>query len=210
VVLGRDRHDLLAQFPQSESFWHEQQAIADQTWSLAAQGLPWPPTSVAEALQVLRTGLAHFPADLRLLPYCFTSAEQWMRRHGLADDADFMRLMDAQLLISAQTTSRQVNALYSATALDLPRQGVYHVAGGMGNIAQILADKFEALGGRLLYRQQVTGIDVRAGCVRGVQVQHGKRSSDREFLPADFVVANLTPASLYHLLATDSPQGLRR
>ncbi len=127
VTLRGDMADVIAQFPQSESFWHDQQAAADLGWSMAAQGLPWPPTDRAELHQLLRVGLAHFPATLRLLPLAFSTVEQWLRRHGLADDAEFRRLIDAQLLISAQTTSHHANVLYSATALDLARQGVCHV-----------------------------------------------------------------------------------
>ena len=49
------------------------------------------------------------------------------------------QFVDAQLLISAQTTSRYANALYGASALDLPRRGVVHLEGGIGAIAQSLA-----------------------------------------------------------------------
>lgn len=210
VELGRDSSALLAQFPQSETFWREQQAVADLTWAMAAAGLPWPPTSPAELEQLLRVGLANFPADLRLLPLAFRTAAQWLKQHGLHQDSAFRRFIDAQLLISAQTTSPQANALYSATALDLARQGVYHVAGGMGGIAQTLADKLTALGGQLRYRHQVTGIQVEASQARGVWFRVGKRGRNTEFMPADFVIANLTPASLDTLLGEQSPAGLRR
>ena len=203
VVLDRDNSDMLAQFPQSESFWHAQKSVADQTWALAAGGLPWPPTSMDELRQLVQSGIRHFPADLRLLPLVFSTAAQWMSRHGLGADAEFVRLLDAQLLISAQTTSHHANALYSATALDLPRQGVQHVEGGMGGIAQTLAKTFESLGGRLLYRHQVTGIKVDAGRVRGLYVREGKRRQATDFVSADVVVANLTPATLDTLLGED-------
>jgi C-3',4' desaturase CrtD len=210
VALSRDSADMIAQFPQSQSFWREQSAIADMAWSLAAQGLPWPPASRAELLQLLRVSLAHFPGVMRLLPFVFATTQQWMQRHGLADDAEFVRLIDAQLLISAQTTSQHANALYSATALDLARQGTYQVQGGMGTIAQTLVDKLVALGGRVLYRHPVTGIEVHEGHVRGVYVQTGKRASQNTFLPADFLIGNLTPTSLDRLLGEGGSPHLQR
>jgi C-3',4' desaturase CrtD len=210
VEFRRDNFDVIAQFPYSQSFWSEQAVTADLLWTLAAEGLPWPPGNRDELLQLLRVALSRVPDIARLLPYVAATTRQWMKRHGLADDAEFVRLIDAQLLISAQTTSGDANALYSAAALDLARQGTYQVQGGMGTIAQTLADKLTALGGRVLYRKQVTDIEMSGGRVRGVYVRTGKRASQRAFLPADFVIANLTPISLDRLLGEDSTPTLRR
>jgi phytoene dehydrogenase-like protein len=210
VTISRDLADMMGQFPHSQSFWQEQQSIADLVWPLAAQGLPWPPTSQGELFQLLHVGLSNFTGATRLLPLLFSSAHDWIKRHALTDDAEFVRLVDAQLLISAQTTSRHANALYSATALDLARQGTYYVQGGMGTIAQTLADKLAALGGRIHYRQRVTRLDVQDGRVRGVYIQNSKHSSKRTFWSTDFVIANLTPASLDRLLAASSPPRLQR
>ncbi len=80
----------------------------------------------------------------------------------------------------------------------------------MGGIAQTLADKVTALGGRVCYRRHVTGLDLRAGQVRGVYVRTGKHSKAREYMPVDFVIANLTPASLTRLLGDHAPAYLRR
>ncbi|MBC7815260.1 MAG: FAD-dependent oxidoreductase, partial [Burkholderiales bacterium] len=135
-----DREDVLRQFPQSAEFWNEQAIVADLSWSLAARGLPWPPADAMELLTLARTGLSQFPRDLRLLPLACLSAAHWLRRYGLDRDPAFRRFIDGQLIISAQTTSSDANALYSATALDLPRQGVYHAVGGMGAIAETLAE----------------------------------------------------------------------
>lgn len=210
VEFSRDNVDVIAQFPQSQSFWSQQAATADLLWALTAQGFPWPPGNGNELLQLLRVALQRIPKIARLLPYVTATTQQWMNRHGLADDAEFVRLIDAQLLISAQTTSGAANALYSAAALDLARQGTYQVEGGMGTIAQTLADKLTALGGRVLYRKQVTGIELSAGRVRGVYIRTGKRASQRAFVPADYVITNLTPASLDRILHEDSPPRLKR
>ncbi|MBL8165004.1 MAG: FAD-dependent oxidoreductase [Anaerolineae bacterium] len=210
IALTRDNRDVIKQFPNSEHFWEHQSHIADLGWSLSAAGLPWPATSLSEILELARVGLAHFPEDLLLLPLAFRTAYQWLAQHGMALDFAFTRFIDAQLLISAQTTSQHANAIYSATALDLARQGVYHVAGGIGGLAETLVSKLEALGGEIRYRQRVTRIAIESGRTTGVYVKHGRRAKDEVFIPADFVIANLTPWSLDSLLGDSSPARLQR
>ncbi len=208
VLLSRDRQSLLDLFPHSARFWGEQAHLADRVWMLAAEALPWPPGDWRELMRLSGIGLRHLPAALDLLPLAFHSAAQWLARHRLADDCVFRRMIDAQLLISAQAVASEANALYSAIALDLPRQGVYHVEGGMGGIAQTLAGKVRELGGEVHYKRKATRIVVHDGRVSGVQMEVRRRSE--EYLPADFVVANVTPWSLDQLLAEDSPPALRR
>jgi C-3',4' desaturase CrtD len=209
VALTRDNADVLSKFPDSERFWEHQSRIADLGWPIAAQGLPWPPTSLTELLGLARVGLANLPQDLLLLPLAFRSAYRWLDQHGLTQELSFVRFIDAQLLIAAQTTSRHANAVYSATALDLAQQGVYHVEGGVGGLAETLVAKLRELGGEVLYRQRVTRVHVKGGRATGVSVQHGHRAKQVEFIAADFVVANLTPWSLDNLLGEDSPTKLR-
>jgi C-3',4' desaturase CrtD len=210
VALTHDNQDVIRQFPSSERFWEHQSRLADLGWSMSAAGLPWPPTSLSELLRLARVGVSHLPADLLLLPLALRTASQWVAQHGLAQDIPFNRFIDAQLLISAQTTGQHANAVYSATALDLARQGVYHVEGGIGGLADALVEKIESLGGEVRFRQRVTHIHTEAGRATGVTVQQGRRGKTDEFLPADILLANLTPWSLDSLLGEDSPARLRR
>ncbi len=204
IALTRDNADVLRAFPHTASFWREQAALAELGWSLSAQGLPWIPTNAAEVAQLVKVGLANFPRDLRVIPHALISAQQWLRWRGLAHDPAFVRFIDAQLLISAQTTSRGANALWSATALDLARQGVYHVEGGIGGISEQLVEKIRELGGQVLFRHQVTRINQING--RAVSVETKRKGT----FAADYVIANLTPWSLDDLLGDDSPRGLHR
>lgn len=210
VALTTDNADVLHVFPQSESFWKHQSKVADLGWRLSASGLPWPPTSLTEFLQLVRVGLTYFPNDLLLLPLAFRTTYQWIKQHGLEQDKTFVRFIDAQLFISSQTTARHANAVYSGTALDLARQGVYHVQGGIGGLAETLVAKIREFGGEVIYRRHVTQIHVEGGRVTGVSVKEGRRSQRTEFLPADFVIGNLTPWSLDELLGEASPAQLKR
>jgi C-3',4' desaturase CrtD len=210
AALTRDNADVLEKFPHTMRFWDEQQRLADLGWRMAAPGLPWPPGDATEMSQIMQVGLANFPAAVRALPYVFQTAAGWLRRSGLADDPVFRRFLDAQLLISAQTTSEHVNAIWGATALDLARQGVYHVAGGMGGLAEALVQKIHDLGGEVRFRQRATEVVVRDGRVSGIHVKQGRRGTQTDFVPADFVIANVTPWSLDSLLGEGSPARLRQ
>ncbi len=210
VALTRDNADVLAKFPETEAFWREQNQIADLCWSLSAQGIPWPPTTLAELARLAKIGLMNFPADTKAIPFGLGTVGSWLKKHGLDTHIPFTRFIDAQLLISAQTVAQNANGLYGATALDLARQGVNHVEGGIGGLAETLVEKIGELGGQVLYRQRVTRIKVEGRRVTGVYAKKGIRATQEEFFPADFVVGNLTPWSLDCLLDEASPKNLQR
>lgn len=206
IPVAKDKQAILQAFPHSASFWKEQEQLADVGWSLAAQGLPFPPQSIAEWKQIIRVGLKNIPAGLRVLPYVFSSTYDWLARHGLYKDRAFVRFIDGQLLISAQTTSRFANAMYSATALDLARQGVVHVQGGIGQLAESLFNKVIEYDRDFHYRRQVTGFQTEKGHVTGVHYQIGRRNTQIDTLACDFVVANLTPLTLDKLQGIAEPE----
>ncbi len=210
VVFGKDQRDLLRAFPHSATFWRRQRELAAFGWKLGGRGLPWPPADGSEMLQLACALFDHAPEASRHWPFALRSVADWMDRDLPGEDDEFRRLLDAQLLISAQTTSEEVNALWGATALDLARQGTMQVEGGMGALAQTLARRLQDLGGKLLLRQQVTRIVVQKGRVKGVFVRSGRRARTEHFLPAEFVVANVTPWNLARLLGDAVPDGLRR
>lgn len=207
IRLTKGNQDVLRNFPQSEFFWREQSALADLGWSLSAQGLPWPPTSGAEWRQLISTGIRNLPQDLRLAPFALMTTYQWLRLRGQTRDKAFVRFIDGQLLISAQTTSRGANAVYSATALDLARQGVFHVEGGIGGLATQLVDQIRGFGGEVLFKQRAVRIRMEHDRAVGVETTRFRKSA---FFQADFIIANLTPWSLDSLLAEHSPAQLQR
>ena len=210
IELCQDYQDIYDKLPGTDRFWAQQSKIADIAWGLSAQGLPWPPRDASELLQLAKVGLLNLPQDLLIVPFALGTVKQWIKLLGLADHDAFVRFIDATLLISAQATSDTVNGIYGATAMDLPRQGVYHVEGGIGGIAETLVDKVHDLGGKVLYRQHVTRIDVNNGRARGVYATKGRRNPQETFFEADFVVVNNTPWTLDNLLGEQSPPRLRR
>ncbi len=184
--------------PQAEKFWRTQEMLADISWDISTRPFPWPPESIRD-LFTLAGSLR--PKTLCSLPYLFRTIGSF----APTDDLMFKTFLDAQLLISAQATAVEANALYGSAALDLPRRGVNHVQGGIGALAETLSDWIQAHGGEVLYRQEVTKIERGAdGRATAVETKRGLR------LEADFFLGNLTPWALEKLLGEDTPPRLTR
>ena len=205
-LAGDERWDLYRQVfgENGVDFWRWQERTANAMWNLAMRLPPWPPQSARDILRLIQTGsnlLAQGPVarpDQILL-----DASRPVSMH-LNNASECLRLfVDAQLLISAQTTSTKANALYGASALDLPRRGVFHLEGGMGAIAERLAESIRQHGGKVLYRQAARRILMKDGQPAIIETSKG------DVFPADLVIANLTPWNIASLLGEQAPFNLR-
>ena len=185
-------------FPAAEPFWRRQERLAGISWDISTRPFPWPPRSAADLAALV---VALRPRTLGALPYLTRTVADLID----GDDPLFRTFLDAQLLISAQTTADHAGALYGSAALDLPRRGVNHVRGGMGALARTLVDWLRASGGEVLYRQRVERIEVgRDGRAAVVHTTRGLS------LAAGVVLANVTPWALRELLGADAPPRLLR
>jgi C-3',4' desaturase CrtD len=191
-------------FPGSAPFWRRQARLADLAWDVTTRPFPWPPERSADLLTLAR---AIRPRTLGATPWLLRTM-----RHLLPPDDPALRLfVDANLLISAQTTADHANALYGSAALDLPRRGVSHVTGGIGALAETLVQWLRDHGGEVLFRQQVDQIVLRGG--RAVAVQTNTAAERRRKgveIPCDALIANLTPWGLARLLGEAAPSRLGR
>jgi C-3',4' desaturase CrtD len=188
------------------AFWRWQERTADAVWGLALRNPPWPPKRLGDGVKLVQDGLAWLGDDVRahLGPELVLDAFRPVSTH-LGGVSDRLRLFaDAQLLIAAQTTSLHANALYGAAALDLPRRGVVHLQGGMGAIAEMLAEGVRQNRGQVRYRQEVSRVVLEKGRPVAVATRRGKS------FPADMVVANLPPWNIVQLLGDGAPRRLRR
>lgn len=189
---------------QYDSFWDWQEQSADALWNLALRSPDWPPQTPQQLLSLLRKAaawLGHFPTMHRV-PDLFLDAFRPLASH-LAGASESLRLfVDAQLLISAQSTSRQANALYGASALDLPRRGVVHLEGGMGAIADTLVQAVRSQGGRVAFRQKVSSIELHPERQWVIETKRGDRHV------ADLIVANLPPWNLRDIIRSPLPAKL--
>jgi C-3',4' desaturase CrtD len=193
----RWRAEWRSHFPTTGRFWRTQEMLADISWDISSRPFPWPPQS---ARDYLRLAQSLRPSTMRALPYLTRT----MASIAPIEDPMFRAFLDGQLLISAQATADQANALYGSAALDLPRRGVNHVQGGIGSIAKTLAAWIVDHGGDVLYRQQVESIRQSTGWAFIVQTKKGLE------LQADAVLANVTPWALRDLLGEAAPKSLKR
>ena len=187
-------------------FFRWQERTADGLWNLALRLPAWPAQSFSDAIQTVSSGLPWLfgRGSSALSPSLALDAFRPVSAH-LHGAPDRLRLfVDAQLLISAQATSGGANALYGAAALDLPRRGVVHMAGGMGAIAEKLAEAVRLHGGRVLYRQEAIRIRTEGSRPVAVETRHG------DSFPAEHVFINLTPWNAAQLLDSNLPSPLRR
>lgn len=186
--------------PTLRRFWDVQERAADAVWDFAGRVPEWPPASLGDWFRLL--GKVR-PAMIPLAPLALTSMGRWLDALSVRDRAA-RTFIDAQLLISAQTTAAHANALYGAVAIDLPRAGTYHVRGGIGMLARTLADALVAQGGAVHYRQTVTRIDVQRDHTFRLWTDKGMVHE------ADIVLGNLTPWAMNGLLGEHAPARLRR
>jgi C-3',4' desaturase CrtD len=193
--------------PQAEPFWRWQEHTADALWDFALRLPTWPPQTTTDAIKLVNDGAAWLVSDWRRLnPALAFDALRPVSAHLGGMPERLRQFVDAQLLIAAQTTSVSANALYGASALDLPRRGVVHLAGGMGSIADNLAQAVQQNSGKVLYRHIASRIVLEKGRPVVVETRHRRRT---ETFPADIVIANLPPWNIALLLGDDAPRKLR-
>lgn len=191
--------------PQADTFFHWQEHTADALWNLALRTPPWPPQTLTDLFDLTRTGFGWLNQGQTAshLPQLLADAFRPVTAH-LSHASERLRLfVDGQLLIAAQATSQYTNALYGASALDLPRRGIVHLSGGMGAIAQTLAQAVRQNGGQVHYRQEVSRIVMEKSRPVAVETKRGQS------VPANLVIANLPPWNLARLLADPLPAKLR-
>lgn len=185
----------------SVDFFHWQEKTADLLWRFALRMPAWPIKSIQDVGSVLRS------LDGRILfnsPLLAWDVFRPVSKH-LQDVPENLRMfVDGQLLISAQTTSEYANALYSTSALDLPRRGVVHLEKGIGTLADILVNTIKSNGGRVIFRQEVTKIS------KVTQNKFVVETRKKEKFQANVVIANLTPWNLSELIPDHLPNSLKK
>ena len=198
IHLSHSKQEVLREFPASRPFWNAQDRIASLLWSLSSDSLAWPPGDFGDVASLAGKLLRKAHALSPILPLVNKSALQWLASYGLDTESDFVRFIDAQLLISVQTTAGHANAINAAIALDLPAKGTHRLTGGIGSVAEKLAAAVVDYGGSVLYGGAVESIQHKKRHVLSVT------TSDGECYPADVFIANLTPESLAGLFGEHS------
>jgi C-3',4' desaturase CrtD len=181
-------------------FFAELEYISDSVWQFSERRPALPMQSLADTV---RTARAIRPDTIRTLPHVFQTLGNWARESGVSDVAA-KTFLDAQLLISAQTLADRANALFGAAAIDLPRKGVNHVRGGIGQIATQLVTAARDHGAQVQFRQTVKKLEVCDGKIIAAHTDKGL------CVECDLCVANVTPWNLAQFLGDAAPSSLQR
>lgn len=184
----------------AEPFWQWQESTADSLWDFALRLPAWPPQTIHDMLNLGTNGLASLKDIFKVAPDAFRP----VAAHLKYTPKNLRLFLDAQLLISAQTTSASANALYSSAALDLARQGVAHVPAGMGGMADKLVKAIQRDGGQVHFRQKVTQVSKKHDGTYAVKTKRG------DTFTADKVIFNLPPWNIRSLIDGAIPTRLRR
>jgi len=193
---------------EAEKFWTWQESTADAMWNLAMMRPSWPPQTPLEFLQLVRTSGSWLKNHLtdggyKGFPDLIADGFRPVSSHLTAGHNPLRQYVDGQLLISAQTTSQHANALYGASAMDLPRRGIGHPEGGMGGMAEKLVEAIRRFGSNVYFRQEVSHI--RATGKNGFMIRTRRKDS----FPADIVILNLPPWNIGELFEGQLPAKIR-
>ncbi len=150
------------------AFWTEAYRVGRAVWRLSGRNRAFPPV---RAIDWLRLPLDNDPRDLPLLRYLRRSTASVIARFGLDQNADFLAMVDEQLMITAQATADQTPFLYGAAGVTYANFANYYLRGGMIALPERLMRRFESLGGAIHYRQRVTA--VRGNKADGFTVETG-------------------------------------
>lgn len=132
VPLDPAGSQVLRAFPESREFWREQVGLAANLWGLSGELLGlYGQSRISQAVSLAARLIPRFMRG-QAKHLASMSVRKWLERHHLAGNEAFRRFIDAQLLISAETTSAECNALFAALALDLPKRAPCSLDGGMG------------------------------------------------------------------------------
>lgn len=141
--------------PNQRAFWEHCFRISQQVWQISGQQRAFPPQNLRDLVDLA----LHFkPKQVLAIPLAFETVSACLKRFKLDQNAPFCRFVDEQLIITAQNKCDEVNMLFGATALCYTNFGNYYMPGGMAGLVNRLTDYFQAKGGRLMLRSQVTAI----------------------------------------------------
>ncbi len=151
----------------AESFWRAQERIADLTWDFSTRfpALPVDLASIGALAGAFR------PRHAGLLRTLGRTVDSILPRDA---PRRLRAFVDAQLLITAQTDAAGADLAYGATALDLAREGTFHLEDGVSTLAVALARATRRAGGTILYNKSVLQIETERGGIKGVLLDDGR------------------------------------
>lgn len=138
-----------------ELFWKLQETLANCGW----RALTKLPSLPLQTSRDWRRNLALAdPRLLPMLPFLGCTVGDALRVLKIADDRDFVALLNLLLIITTQSEANKAPLTNGCSGLDLFRHGGYHLPGGMGTIARLLSEAFVRDGGTARFGERVTRV----------------------------------------------------
>lgn len=171
-----------------------QSQVAEALWPLFDDPALLPPLDVQALLRHSGRALRYAP----LLRWMGRPLGAVLEKLGLTGFTPLRTYLDALCQITVQCSAAEAEAPFALAAMDYYWRGTGHVRGGIGKLAEAMAQAVEARGGTVLLANRVKSITRVPG---GWSV-----SSRKGELLARNVVANLLPQGVLRLLGLPAEQ----
>jgi phytoene dehydrogenase-like protein len=170
-------------------FFAHQRRVADALWSLFEDPALLPPL---DAQALLRHAL-RAPRYVPLLRWLGRPLGAVLEHFGLLRFTPLRTYLDGLCQITVQCSAAEAEAAFALAAMDYYWRGTGHVRGGIGRLAEGLAEAITRCGGQVLLANRVKSLAPEPGGWRVV--------TRRGELRARHVAANVLPRALLRLLA---------
>ncbi|HSF19514.1 MAG TPA: NAD(P)/FAD-dependent oxidoreductase [Vicinamibacteria bacterium] len=168
-------------------FFDRQRRVADLLWSLVDEPDLMPPFGLSAAWRHALRARDY----LSLLPLLGISLQSVLRRHLVSGFSPLRIYLEALCQITVQCPPEEAEALLALGAMDYYFRGTGHVRGGIGKLAEGLADAIRSLGGAVSMANHVTNLKRANG--------RWLVSTRRGDIESGIVVANVLPHGLREL-----------
>lgn len=197
LPIERSRDRLLHRFAampsaprsQLERFFRMQARVADTLWSLFDDPHLLPPFRAGTLARHLGKAVRY----AQLAPLLGKSLHQVLAQYGLSGFPPLRVYLDALCQITVQRPSTQAEAAFALAAMDYYYRGTTHVRGGVGVVAEALAQGAEQCGAQLRRSTRVKQLQQGEDSLWIAQTRRGP-------VRARAVVANLLPEALGQML----------
>jgi len=140
---------------QQNAFWHKANELSDLVWRVSEKNIFFPPKNISDWFNA---AINNSITDIPKLKYLFISTQRMLQNYGL-NTPEFTAFIDEQLMITAQSKSKDVPFLFAAPALTYPHAQNYYVPGGLWNMAYACTDFITNNKGKVVTKAAVLNIE---------------------------------------------------
>lgn len=157
-------------------FWELCFDISDVVWKVSGKNNYFPPLRISDFGELLKNDVR----DVWVLPYALSSVKKTATDMGISNP-EFFLFLDEQLIISAQSPSRETPMLFGAPAVTYTNYTNFYVPGGLIEMVHSLTSNMESNGGKLKVKEKVISIE-RINDLIEVKTSKEKSYRSRSFI----------------------------